>query len=278
MKFGIITGAERKRLFKTPRIVGAVVLDRPSKQNSVPRATGDGRPYTVPAEFITAELPYTLAQMQTVSEAKLQKAMAKAIRRLEKSGVSRAVITGGLKKIYDVNIATKTFKVYSGGDMLFDFARQAVLWICEKYGFDPLEIKINIREDNLSHITRRLIDSLCYDCRSMSLTTADTARAQALAKDTLERYGLMIEVLPSLLPPALRATSLKEGGKAGAVISGNAEITVDVDGRRIVSKNCVIDGPELDVEINHEDVDIFDVLTCLGIKYDEVGVLNWKNA
>ena len=235
MKFGIITGCQRQKFFKKPTII-------------------EHENYTV------LELPYTLEQMREVTERKLLKALEKGVRVLLQSGIQRAVLANSLKEIFDTNIRMENFRVFDGSLMFFDFVPRMVDWLCEQHEFVPPNVRIGIREQNLSKISRGLIEKLCYQSKYMNLATGGKVSAKRYSDFLLENFGFMLEIRD--------ITLVEEFG------DDESDIIIDIDNQRVTAPkhNTAINGFVVeDLEIP-DDTDMFDIIACLGLKPNDVSI------
>jgi len=235
-KFAVITRCERKKFFKKPAIIEC-------------------------DDYFTLELPYTIEQMRTIDERKLYKSLAKGISKLQQLGVSRAVLTNEMKEIFDTNIRLTNFRVVDGTLLFFDFVPKMVEYFCERYAFERPNIRINIREENLSFIGQNLIERFCYDAKFISLATADVVSAKRYANFLLDKLGIMLEI------------------RNIANISDNNDdnIVIDVDNFSVSSNGDTIDGMEIEGVLPFDNTEIFDVMMCRGLSADDVMVTSWKN-
>jgi len=208
------------------------------------------------------ELPYTLEQMREVAERKLLKALEKGVRALLQAGIQRAVLANSLKEIFDTNIRMENLRVFDGSLMFFDFVPRIVDWLCEQYEFVPPNIRIGIREQNLSKISRSLIEKLCYQSKYMNLATGDKVSARRYSDFLLENFGFMLEI---------RDISPIEEDE---FVIDESDIIIDIDNQCVTAPkhNTAIDGFVVaDLEIP-DDTDMFDIIACLGLKPNDVSI------
>lgn len=236
MKIGIIKQCQREKFFKRSTIIKT-------------------------ENHVTLELPYTIEQIRTVKEHKLQKAMEKGIQKLRELGIQRAVLTNTLKSVLSPNIHMENFRVYDGNLMFFEFVPRMVKWLCKRNRLEPPNIKISIRERNLSRISQSLIEKLCYQSKYMQLVTADTLAAKRYAGLLLEQFGFILDI-----------------AEIDEIDDGFGDIIIDIDNFYVIApfsgekvSGLVVD----DIEVPH-DTDMFDVLACLGLKVSDVHISKWK--
>ena len=235
-KFAVITWCQRKNFFKKP-----IIIDNDN--------------------YVTLELPYTIEQMQFVDEHKLHRALAKGIRKLQQIGISRAVFTNTLKEIFSTNIRVQNFRIVDGNLLFFDFVPKIVDFLCDKYEFLPPNIRIGIREENLSNIGQSLIEKLCYKAKFMSIYTADIVSCKRYANFLADKLGFVL---------AIRDIS--------AIENDGDDIVIDVDNFSVsVPHGDTIDGMEIESVYAIEDTEIFDVMLCSGIGVNDVYIAKWKN-
>jgi len=235
-KFAVITRSQRQKFFKRPTII------------------------EYDSHYLL-ELPYTVEQIRTVDENKLHKSLAKGIRKLQQMGVSRAIFTNDLKKIFDTNIRLQNFRVVDGTLLFFDFVPKMVVFLYKKYEFEPPNIRISIREENLSFIGQKLIEQLCYDGKFISVATADIVSAKQYANFLLDKLGIMLEIR--------NIVNVSEDNEDNIVI--------DVDNFSVsVPNGETLDGMEIEGIPLIEDAEIFDVMMCCGLGANDISVTKWK--
>ena len=235
MKFAVIKGAKDKKFFKRPAIIENGELN-----------------------YVTLELPYTLEELRTIKEHKLQKAMEKSIAQLQKIGINRAIFTLSLKEILSPNIRLNDFRVVNGRAMFFDFVPKMVDWIIAMNELEPPNIRISVREEKLSGVSQSLIEKLCYKSKYILLNTADIMSAKRYADFLFEQFGFILDI--------------------STIVDDMADIVIDID-KHIVSEpksgkkidGIVVDGIEI------KDTDIFDCLAVLGVRAKDVLVCKWTS-
>jgi len=231
VKFGIIKQCQRKKFFKFPKI-------------------------TENENYAILELPFTIDEIGTISEKKLQKALEKGIRKLRRMDITRAILSSTLKEILSPNIRLDDFRVFDGSLMFFHFAPDMAQCLCEKHNLEPPNIRIGIIEQNLSMISQSLIERLCYKSKYISLATEDTFAAKKYAERLIEQLGIVLEI---------RDIGMSDKGRDFSDIVVNVdEFSVSVPKADAKINNIVIS----DMEI--EDTDTLDVLACLGLGVNDV--------
>jgi len=236
-KFAVITRCQRKKFFKKP-----IIIDN--------------------NDYVMLELPYTIEEMQTVDESKLYKSFAKGIRKLQQMGISRGIFTNTLKEIFPTNLRIYNFRVIDGTLLFFDFVPKIVDFFCEKYEFSSPNMRIAIREEKLSGISKTLIEQLCYRAKFMSIYTADMVSSKRYADFLMDKLGFMLEIRDI----------------SNDVENGGNDIVIDVDNFSVsVVNGDTIDGMVIDGVLAIEDTEIFDVMLCLGLGVNDVFVSLWKN-
>ncbi|MCL2837574.1 MAG: hypothetical protein FWE04_00680 [Oscillospiraceae bacterium] len=236
MRYGIIKQCQREKFFKRSTIIEA-------------------------ENHVTLELPYTIKQIRTAKEHKLQKAMEKGIRKLRELGIQRAVLTDTLKTVLSPNIHMANFRVYDGSLMFFEFVPRMVKWLCERNGFEPPNVKISIREQKLSRISQTLIEKLCYQSKYMRVVTGDILAARRYASSMLEQLGFFLDICD-----------------IAALDEDFGDIVIDVDNFYVSASQSgeKIDGLVVEgIEVPH-DTDMFDVLACLGLNSGGVHIDKWR--
>ena len=236
-KLAVITGSQRKKVFKKPIIINH-------------------------GSHMTLELPYTVEQISTISDAKLQKTLERGIFKLKQMGITRAVFTNTLKTVLDPNIQTNGFRIVTGQSKILEFMPQMIEWICSEYSLESLDKCICIRERNLSRAGQRFIEDLCYKAKRICLVTADIFAAKRYADFLMEQFGFILEIR------AVDQVDCKELG----------DIIVDIDNLCVgVPQECTIDGVVFEDLSFPEDTDVYDCMACLGIGANDVNVTKWKN-
>ena len=186
--------------------------------------------------------------------------LEKGIRKLQQTGITRAVLTNTLKTVLSPNIRLNDFLVFDGSMMFFDFVPKMTQWLCERYELKPPNIKIEIREKKLSFIGKSLVEKLCYQSKYMRLTTTDIFAAKRFADLTLEQLGFIIDV----------QNSADIAEDFGDIVVNVDEIYVSVP-----QKSEKIVGFTIDNIKVPQDTDMFDILACLGIKHNEINISKW---
>jgi len=230
VKYGVITGCQRKKFFKKAEIIEY-------------------------SEYVVLNLPVTIEEISAISERKLQKVLEKGIQTLQKFGINRAVLTSSLKDVLDSNIRLNSFRVFDGSLQRFEFLPKMVAHLCAAFELTPPNIKIGIIERNLSRISQNLIENLCYQSKHMSISTMDIVSAKRYSNFLMENFGFILEI--------------RELDSA----NDNCDIVVDVDNfQACVPGKCYIDEVVIESINVPNDVDMFDVLACLGLGAANVDV------
>lgn len=221
---------ERRKFFKRKPFYGVEVIDEEKNGFCL----------------VAVQLPYTLAQLENISEKKRLAAMCRASDILLSHGVNRAVYTVGIKQFFD-SAAAQGLRIVQGGDLFYYFIPDIVRRLSEKCCMNKLSTRLGISDAGLGRISRRLMRELCYDARYIQLYTSDIEQGEALSALFSDEFGMPVTVSQS----------------------GNlnkCDILIDLDNRRIrVGRDLVVDGLELDFAVGGYEVDTMEIGNCLDV-------------
>ena len=197
-------------------------------------------------ELIAVQLPYTLEQLEVLSEKKRRAALYHACDILLSHNISKAVYTAGMKRLFSPSDAWN-IRILQRGELFSRFMPDLVRCLTKKYRLDRLSARLGISDAGLSYVTQRLMCELCFDARYIQLYTSELVRGEDLSERFSDEFGIPVTV-----------------AQAGGSV--RCDILIDLDRQKLrIGRDLVVDGLELDFEVGGYDVDTMEIGNGLDI-------------
>lgn len=196
-----------------------------------------------PFELVAVRIPYSSEQLEGISEQRLCKSVSKARNLLKNLGAEKILVSDGLKEYFDSE--QLSVKKSQRDEMFLLTVPRCIRQFSQKCGLMLPVHKICIRANKMDRITEYLLRELCFDARALILCTDDPKSALAICERLFDDFGLAVQVVESFA-------------------EADADILIDTAAPSVrIGRDLIVDGAELDFELDGICVDFLEVAVCL---------------
>ena len=196
-----------------------------------------------PFEMVAVRVPYSGKQIQRRPSKRVIKSISKAKKILEKLGIEKILFSELIKE--HVDLSEFSVKESQKDEKFLLTVPLCIRRFSTRCGFVLPAEKICIRASKMDRITEYLLRELCFDARTIVLCVENPKGADMVCEKLFDDFGLMVQL----------AENFSEA---------YADILIDTKTPSVrIGRDLVIDGAELDFEMNGICVDSMEVAACL---------------